>query len=252
MIVGLAACCYYVWDSTIKEESSIDEAEDKVSTTYAPIVEPIAKPSTKQDHQVVSKLQGMDAEVSVEPSPYEYQRDVASIIRETLEAQRSIIVPHDLDNAVTLSGSRYRNAVVFRIEPDGINIRHDEGISKIPKEEMPYTWRERYHMDTLVAEKYRARRSEREREARRAAMERQRSIEEQRRQVLQEGHLSAEQRRLERQRHRDADNIARRREAWRQYDRELAEWNRRDRMYEYTRRRVVRSPRPAPPPFPRP
>ncbi len=180
-------------------------------------------------------------------------------IRDTLALQRAVEVPHPLNDARTMSGVEYQNASVFRVEPDGIQIRHAEGITKIPLEEMQPEWRDQYHMNRLIAAEYRARQAQRDHAAWQAAQERLRLQHERERQTLHEGHLATEERRQARQSQREAAELQSRRDAWAKYDHDLAEWRRRNARYsptrgwvEIDRPGVVGAGRPRPPPFPRP
>lgn len=126
------------------------------------------------------------------------------VIREVLTLQRGIDVPHALAGNETLAGTVYINPVVTRIDPDGIHIRHAEGISKIFIEEMHTQWRAYYHMDYDVAMAFRAREARRDYEAWRSAQERRIREEERTREILHEGHLAAEQRREQRRQQKAA------------------------------------------------
>lgn len=206
---------------------------------------------TRQIH-----LEDDDTQIDMEPDP----AILRELITDTVQRQRSIIIPHALENAVTLSGTTYQQAAVYRVEPDGIHIRHSEGITKIPLEDMQPDWLEIYAMNPIVAREYRIRQSQRDHEARVAVHERAQLIAERERQVLHEGHLAAEQRREL----REQQTLDERRRAWERYDRELSAWRWRNPGADtssvrhtsgsstYKTRSRVADPRPQPPPFPRP
>lgn len=51
----------------------------------------------------------------------------------------------------TLDHHVYKNAKITRVEPDGITVSHDTGISRIPYTELPENVRSRFHFDAGAA-----------------------------------------------------------------------------------------------------
>jgi hypothetical protein len=198
---------------------------------------------------------GAYAETEPEPSPEE--------VRAVLLFQRDIEVPHPLADGPTLTGVTYENASVMRVEPDGIQVRHAEGITKVHFEDMPPDWIDFYRINAKVAYAYRDRQGQRDHAAWRAAQQRRQREIDAETQTLQEGHRAAEERRAAQSQRQQEDNIERQRQAWAKYDRDLALWRQTNARYvrdphgggrwvTIDRPNVSSRAAPAPPSFPRP
>ncbi len=60
------------------------------------------------------------------------------------------------DDFKTVAGKEYKNATVSRIEPDGIVLRSESGISKVYFAELPSDVQERFHYNAAIASNYSA------------------------------------------------------------------------------------------------
>lgn len=271
MLLIIAGGAYYYWHHMRPDDTTpLDAAEEHeqsppdFSAPFREAASTVPTPTALPKPELIEEFL-IEEDIVEKAHAEEEVRLTPQAIRDKLALQRAIDVPHPLTDARTMSGTLYQYASVFRVEPDGIHIRHSEGITKIPLEEMQPEWRTRYHMNHQIALEYRARQAQRDHAAWLAAQERQRLREEQKRQTLHEGHLAAQERREER-RQRELEE---RKQAWDRYDRELAAWRMRnpstsgtevhyvrDAYGRYVERRThragTREPQPKPPPYPRP
>ena len=60
------------------------------------------------------------------------------------------------DDFKTINGKEYKNATVSRVEPDGIVVKFDGGIVKIPFTQLPKELQEKYHYNSEAAQKFAA------------------------------------------------------------------------------------------------
>ncbi|MFN2542085.1 MAG: hypothetical protein ABR514_07965, partial [Chthoniobacterales bacterium] len=58
------------------------------------------------------------------------------------------------DEIVTNNGTKYENATVTRIEPDGVTVSYAAGIVKIPFNELSRDLQQKYHYDPAAAKAY--------------------------------------------------------------------------------------------------
>lgn len=58
---------------------------------------------------------------------------------------------------IQISGRPIKNAVISQVTPAGIHVKYDEGISRIPVDELPEELRERFQFDATEVEAYLAR-----------------------------------------------------------------------------------------------
>src|SRR5437899_12509227 len=60
------------------------------------------------------------------------------------------------DDFKLVSGKEYKNVTVSRVEPDGIVLRTNSGISKVYLVELPKEVQERFHYNAAIAAAYSA------------------------------------------------------------------------------------------------
>jgi len=75
-----------------------------------------------------------------------------------------------------LNGKILKNARVSRVDPDGLRIVHDDGLTKVPMEDLPPALKEKYSFDSQKADQFREKQQQAMKQA--AAEEKQRLDEE--------------------------------------------------------------------------
>jgi len=63
--------------------------------------------------------------------------------------------PPGSNDLATTDGQMYRNVQVWKVEPDGLTIRHDEGLTKLEFPLLPEDWQKKYEYDPESAAAYR-------------------------------------------------------------------------------------------------
>ena len=63
--------------------------------------------------------------------------------------------PPGSNDLTTTDGQIYRNVQTWKVEPDGVTFRHDEGLTKLEFPLLPEDWRKRYAYDPEEAAAYR-------------------------------------------------------------------------------------------------
>ena len=63
--------------------------------------------------------------------------------------------PPGSNDLATADGRIYRNVQVWKSEPDGVTIRHDEGLTKVEFPLLPEDWQKKYQYDPETAAAYR-------------------------------------------------------------------------------------------------
>jgi hypothetical protein len=227
----------------ISATPSIQAAEEEHAEDDPLVGDSASKPNASSDPQTT------DLPPPAETASESASKPLPVLIRETLEAQRAIPVPHAFDSDLSKSDAHYDDAVVYRVDPDGIHIRHAAGLVKILMEDMKPAGRDRYHMHPRVASAYRERQAQQDQKAWRAAQERLRLDRIRHGEALERNRQEREARLAEQARERAARDLQRRRQAWAQYDRDYQAWRT---SAARTDRNVTGRAAPTPPPFPRP
>lgn len=62
--------------------------------------------------------------------------------------------PPGANDVATADGRVYRNAQVWKVEPDGLTLRHAEGLAKVEFSLLPEAWRQQYGYDPEAAAAY--------------------------------------------------------------------------------------------------
>ncbi len=62
--------------------------------------------------------------------------------------------PPGSNDLATVDGRIYRNVQVWKAEPDGLTIRHDEGLTKLAFPLLPEDWQKKYDYDPETAAAY--------------------------------------------------------------------------------------------------
>ncbi|MDB6080490.1 MAG: hypothetical protein JWO82_4237, partial [Akkermansiaceae bacterium] len=70
---------------------------------------------------------------------------------------------------LTATGRHYKDVEVVEIKPDGISIRHQDGVARIPFDELTPAQRDTYHLTEEGRDGYEKRKSEQARQAAEAA-----------------------------------------------------------------------------------
>ena len=79
----------------------------------------------------------------------------ATNITEYLQGKFRIPAPPGSNDLATADGRIYRNVQVWKSEPDGLTLRHDEGLAKLEFPQLPEDWRQKYEYDPEAAADYR-------------------------------------------------------------------------------------------------
>ena len=72
-----------------------------------------------------------------------------------IPAQPVPAAPPGSNDLVAADGRIFRNAQVWKREPDGLTLRHDEGLTKLEFPLLPEDWRKKYGYDPEAAAAYR-------------------------------------------------------------------------------------------------
>lgn len=75
-------------------------------------------------------------------------------ITEYLEKKFQVPAPPGSNDLVTADGQIYRNVQVWNIEPDGLTLRHDAGLTKVEFPLLPEAWQKKYEYDPEMAATY--------------------------------------------------------------------------------------------------
>ena len=62
--------------------------------------------------------------------------------------------PPGSNDLAAADGQVYRNVQVWKIEPDGLTLRHDEGLTKLEFPLLPEAWQKKYGYDPQMAATY--------------------------------------------------------------------------------------------------
>ena len=83
--------------------------------------------------------------------------NVTEYLREKFQipTTQSSVLPPGPDDLAAEDGRIFRNVQVWRTEPDGLTVRHDEGLTKLEFPLLPEDWRTKYGYDPAVAAAYR-------------------------------------------------------------------------------------------------
>lgn len=81
----------------------------------------------------------------------------ATNVSEYLQAKFRLAAPPGPNDVATADGQVYRNVQVWKAEPDGLTLRHDEGLTKLEFPQLPEEWRNKYGYDPELAAAYRRR-----------------------------------------------------------------------------------------------
>ena len=126
MLLIIAGGAYYYWHHLRPDEAPepviTDEREESPPDFSAPFRKtsaPLAVPEPTPEPPPVEAV-SIQEEIIDRPEAAEEERITPQAIRETLALQRSIEVPHPLENARTLSGTEYQNASVYRRHAVGL------------------------------------------------------------------------------------------------------------------------------------
>ena len=76
-------------------------------------------------------------------------------VSEYLQGKFRLAPPPGSNDLATADGQVYRNVQVWKAEPDGLTLRHDEGLTKLAFPQLPEEWRKRYGYDPESAAAYR-------------------------------------------------------------------------------------------------
>jgi len=187
------------------------------------------------------------------PEENNVPKDMFKQVRNCLAKQSVIKIPHKLSENVSVeSDSKYADAVVVRIEPDGIHVRITGGLLKIDFEDMSESWREAYCIDLKTASFYR----EKNQKKSAVASEEARRLNAERAARINAG-IEARREKEEAQKEYDDEQKEKMRkaDAWRKYDENMRKYNREYDLAEkkWIDGRGFKMPvEPAPPAFPRP
>lgn len=230
LIVVLAACVYGLWYLHQKKQLSEPVPVSQPVPVAEPQPVPVAEP---------------------EPVP---AKTLDEVVRESIRAQRKIEVPHALSDHGEPWDKRLSEAVVTRVEPDGLHMRYPSGITKIGYEAIPEEWREVYSMPSPdAAEHYRVVCEQHRRKVQRHRAKAARAREQQQREQQGKRLAQLEQEKAQEEAEKEERN---RRIAWRNYDVALSRYYSERKRYRYRRQRGafgMKKPRlPVPPSFPRP
>ena len=72
-----------------------------------------------------------------------------------LEEKFGISAPPGSNDLALADGRIYRNVQVWKVEPDGVTLRHDAGLDKVDFPQLPEAWRRTYGYDPEAAAAYR-------------------------------------------------------------------------------------------------
>ena len=101
-----------------------------------------------------------------EPVPLAGQTEAAAVVQpagdmsnitEYLEHKFQIpeaVAPPGSNDLVTADGRIFRNVQVWKNEPDGVTIHHDEGLTKLEFPLLPEAWQKKYGYDPEAAAAY--------------------------------------------------------------------------------------------------
>lgn len=251
LLVVIAIGSFFWWNQGREDKLPAEPLfQGALITQPAPAPDPPEPPAVVRIHPVEPEPEPKPP--IIPPSEPEPQEEMC--LRKIMALQREIVVPHELKNCITRSGQEYKHVTIVRIEPDGINIRHDAGITKIPGQDMQPEWRKQYHIHPETAWEYRQLLQQRDERARLEAEHRHREAMEARAESLDDIQRRRQQREMELERQRQI-------RAWQRYDQDMRAYRRR--MEEI--RRAQRDARwrgvrwsgtvpiePTHPPFPRP
>ncbi len=62
--------------------------------------------------------------------------------------------PPGSNDVATTDGQIYRNVQVWKVEPDGLTFRHDEGLTKVDFPLLPEEWQKKYEYDPELSAAY--------------------------------------------------------------------------------------------------
>ena len=62
--------------------------------------------------------------------------------------------PPGSNDVATADGRIYRNVQVWKVEPDGLTLRHEEGLTKVEFSLLPEDWQKKYEYDPETAAAY--------------------------------------------------------------------------------------------------
>lgn len=79
----------------------------------------------------------------------------ATNVSEYLQEKFRLAPPPGPGDVVAADGQVYRNVQVWKAEPDGLTLRHDEGLTKLEFPQLPEEWRRKYGYDPEAAAAYR-------------------------------------------------------------------------------------------------
>ena len=71
-----------------------------------------------------------------------------------IPAQPVLAPPPGSNDVATADGRIYRNVQVWKIEPDGLTLRHAEGLDKVEFPLLPEAWQKKYEYDPEMAAAY--------------------------------------------------------------------------------------------------
>jgi len=77
--------------------------------------------------------------------------DVSAYLQEKFR----IPAPPGSNDVVATDGRVFRNAQPWKVEPDGVTLRHDEGLTKLEFPLLPEEWQKKYAYDPAEAAAYR-------------------------------------------------------------------------------------------------
>lgn len=101
---------------------------------------------------VEKKLEELEKTEEIVPEPITDEIKVDKLA-ESFRSARLLAEGEEYDFLETTSGERYQDVVISEVTDIGISIRHRGGAARVPFEELPATWQDRFGYDPLRSER---------------------------------------------------------------------------------------------------